>query len=149
MIVVALRPLELSAARGMSADQVREAVPVHDTYVVAPIAPLRRAHQLLAVLPVRVGHCLAGEVAMDEDSDLAGEVRLPARAELLGHLPAVLSDCPFAIDEHFARETEHLTTERVDPAIAELAVHETPLYVLARILPHSGSKICPGLGQPS
>ncbi|MFD5779712.1 hypothetical protein [Streptomyces sp. NPDC126933] len=148
VIVAALRPLQLSAACGVSANQVSEAVPVHDTYVVSSIAPIRSGHQLLAVLPLCVGYSLAGEIAMDKDRDLAGEVGLPVCTELFGYLPAVLSDRPLAIDEHSARETQRLTAEQVDPAIAELAVHETPLYVLSRILPHSGTEVW-GLGCSS
>ncbi|MCX4769255.1 MULTISPECIES: hypothetical protein [unclassified Streptomyces] len=111
VVVDAVCPLQLSAARGMSVDQVSEAIPVHDAYVVSPVAFPCGAHELLAVLAVRVGHGLAGEIAMYEDCDLAGEIRVPACAKLLGYLLAVLSDGPFAIDEHFARETDCLTTD--------------------------------------
>lgn len=80
------RPLQLSATCGVSADQVCEAIPVHDAYVVAPVAFPCGAHEFLAVLAVSVGHSLAGEIAMHEDCDLAGKVRLPARAELFGYV---------------------------------------------------------------
>jgi hypothetical protein len=130
VIVAALSLLQLSAARGISTDQVSEAIPIHDAYVVSTVAFPCGSHELLAVLPVRVSHHLACEIAMDEDSDLAGEVRLPARAELLGDLHAVLSDYPFVVYEHFAGDAEFLPIERVNPAVAEFAVHDTP-YVLA------------------
>ncbi|MFI5980545.1 hypothetical protein ACIBEA_06680 [Streptomyces sp. NPDC051555] len=126
VIVVALCLLQFSAACRVSTDQVCEAITIHDTDVVSSIAPIRRAHQLLTVLPVRVGHSLACEIAVDEDGDLAREVRLPVRSQLLGDLPAALSDRPFAIYEYFAGEAERLPAKRVNPSIAEFAVHETP-----------------------
>lgn len=70
-VTAALSLSQLSTTCGKSSEEVREAVRVHDTHVVAPVALPRCTHELLAVLPACVGHNLACEITMNHNSDLA------------------------------------------------------------------------------
>ncbi|MFE0605743.1 hypothetical protein ACFW2G_27540, partial [Streptomyces sp. NPDC058880] len=79
-VVRALGPLQLSAGRGISIDQVDESVPVHHASAMSLLAFPCGEDEFLAVLPVRVGYELTGEIAVDDEGDLAGEVWLGIQA---------------------------------------------------------------------